>query len=116
MATLTYEAGNTIRVRATFRDWVPEGSLTLGAIIDPDTVRVSLFTTDHTLINSYLYDSGVVGLQPPIVKTGTGSTANYYYDWTLPDPGNYYIVWDGQVAGEPILVRLKIKTKWDVIS
>lgn len=95
-----YEVGDTIRVRAEFRDWAPEG--TEGDLLAPSSVEVNLYNSDESVLQS--------GLSAVNEALGV-----YYYDWTLPtEAGSYFIEFIGTVNGKPQLSRLKIKAKWDV--
>lgn len=96
-----YEVGDTIRVRAVFRDWTAEGG-PLGAAVTATDVKVNLYHADQAELASDLVP----------VNEGVGT---YYYDWTLPlEAGSYFIEFTGQVNGKTQLSRRKIKTKWDV--
>lgn len=97
---MVYEVKDTIRVRAIFRDWAPEGEE--GILLSPTSVTVNIYDGEQAPIQQNL-------------SALNDSTGSYYYDWTLPDePGTYYIEFIGDVNGKPQVAREKIKTKWDV--
>jgi hypothetical protein len=103
--TTIYPSGDTIRVRVTFRDYaVPPA---VGDLIDPDTVEVNIYDANQNLmLNVPIGD-------PEIVNEGTGI---YSYQWTLPDPGTYYIEFVGIFGNYPEIIRHKIKTKWKPVT
>lgn len=95
-----YEVGDTIRVKATFRDWAPEGQQ--GSLTTPASVEVNLYRDDES------------PLQTALTPTNE-SLGVYFYDWTLPtEAGAYYIEFKGLINGKPQLSRMKVKAKWDV--
>lgn len=101
MSNHVFETGSTIRVKAQFTDWVPEGQA-VGDPVQPESAEVNMYNTENVLINGPAIPTNVdVGL--------------YHYYWTLPDePGSYYIEFKGVVNGRTQLRRVKIKTKWNV--
>jgi len=95
----TYHTGDTIRVAATFRDWSSDGT---GALIDPDTVEVTVFDADDWSVVT-----GPIGA----VNESVGV---WYYDWIFPDSDpypfrkSYYIEYEGMKDSLPIVKRLRV--------
>lgn len=96
---MTYFTGDTIRVRSTFTDRVPEGD-PAGPVVDPDsnTVTVTIYDSDFQKI-----------------KTDTASRENtgiYFYDWIMPSvSGIYYVEFKGLFSTYPELNRKKFTVK-----
>ncbi len=95
----TVFSGDTIRVKATFRDYaIPPAT---GALADPDSQE-----TSWTVYNS----------EGTSIETGSGerdSLGVYHYDWTVPlDPGFYYFEFLGEFGSKPQLSRTKITVRF----
>lgn len=91
--------GDTVRVKATFRDWAPAGST--GNLVDPDGNAVTIF----------VYDSdGIQKSTGSAIREGTGS---YYYDWVAPlIEGIYYFEFKGLFNTQPQIARKKFAVKF----
>lgn len=90
--------GDTVRVKATFRDYAPEGQT--GALADPDgnVATIKIYDVDSNEI-----DSGSA------IRESAGL---YRYDWTAPDEGVYYIEFKGVFGGKPQLARMKLQVRF----
>lgn len=97
MATIF--TGDTVRIKATFRDWAPEGQT--GALVDPDASEASVTIYDGDL---------------NVLTTGAAireSLGVYYYDWTTPaTEGNYFFEFKGMFSLKPQLTRQKFTIKF----
>lgn len=99
--TPTYERGDTIRIKATFREFSESG--VVGGVVDPTAIAVNIYDADFTKISG------------PFVPVNT-EPGVYIYDWTLPnEDGSFFIEFNGTVDGKPSIQRHKIKVKWDVV-
>lgn len=98
---IKYFSGDTIRIQVTFRDWTPEGSTTPGALIDPDTVTVTVYDEDQN-----------------VIQTGSpvrSSLGVYFYNWITPnEAGKYFVEFRGVLNGEPLIIREDYYTKFKV--
>lgn len=95
----TYFTGDTIRVKMTFTDRVPEGDPP-GAAVDPDSnaVTVTIYNSDFQKVTT-----------ASASRQGTGI---YFYDWTMPlVPGTYYVEFKGLFSTYPELNRVKFSVK-----
>lgn len=95
-----YFSGDTIRMRATFKD-------ELDALTDPDSdeIFVSVFNAANliALVDEDLATKDAVG--------------TYYYDYTFPEETvtvSYIVEFKGIFSGEPQLKRFKTKAKFVV--
>ena len=101
--TTAYPSGDTIKVRATFRDYAVAPAV--GSVVDPDTVEINIYDGDEVLLEN------IPDGDPAIVRESAGV---YSYDWILPEiDGNYYIEFYGVTDSKPAIRRHKIKTKWN---
>jgi hypothetical protein len=113
--TSTYESGTTIRVRATWREWRAEGDTTPADVVDPDEVSVLVTNASHkTLVSLPNGHADIFKVTSPPSDYPDRDVPYYYYDWTLPPPGTYFIIFTGMIDDKPVLIRHKVKTKWDV--
>ena len=108
MAQEQYFTGDTIRAKVTFRDWVPTGSPTPGALINPDSVQVNTYGSDLALIENIPAGS------PKITNPSTGV---YIFDWVLPTTASSYFlefkgIYNDPVQTEPCIIRKKIVVKF----
>lgn len=91
--------GDTVRIKAAFRDWAPPGST--GNLIDPDGNNVTIVVYDS---DAFVKDTGVA------VREGTGS---YYYDWTAPNvEGIYFFEFKGLFSSQPQIARKKFVVRF----
>lgn len=92
-------SGDTIRVKATFRDWAATGQT--GALVDPDsnTATVKVFDSELTEVLS---------------GTATRESQGvYYFDWTVPTTeGGYYFEYKGLFSAKPQISRQKYTVKF----
>lgn len=108
---MAYETGDTIRAIATFRDWAPEGQT--GSVVDPASVTATVYDAEGGVLKTFMHGTDAELGKETVHATRT--VPFYYLDYVLPDePGNYTIEFKGVVDGKPVLVRTKIKTKFDV--
>lgn len=106
MTTTIYPTSDTIKLRASFRDYaVPPA---LGSLIDPDTLEVNTYDANEVLLVHVPDGSG------DIVRESVGK---FTYEWVLPTAdGTYYIEFHGTVASKPIIRRKKVKIKWKPVD
>ena len=91
--------GDTVRVKAAFRDWAPTGST--GALIDPDGQAATIT----------VYDSE--GNQLSTGNSIRESVGSYYYDWTSPvTEGVFYFEFKGLFSLAPQIARQKFTVRF----
>lgn len=91
--------GDTVRVKATFRDWAPANSV--GALIDPDGQAATIA----------VYDSEMNQLETGnAVRESVGS---FYFDWTSPqDEGTFFFEFKGLFNTKPQIARHKFTVRF----
>ena len=91
--------GDTVRVKAAFRDWAPEGQQ--GALIDPDgnAATATIYNSEQKVLST-----------GAAIREGLGS---YYYDWTAPSKeGIYFVEFKGLFSTLPQLAREKYTVRF----
>jgi hypothetical protein len=90
----TYQAGNTIRLTCTFKDF--DGTVKK----DPDLIKVKIYDQKYSILHEYIVTI--------TNKTGVG---DYFWDYTIPLDvrGKLYYEWYGEIAGSASLHRQSIK-------
>ncbi len=106
MTTEIYPTGDTIQVRATFRDYAVAPAV--GSLMDPDELEVNIYNARMSrILNVPDGDSSIV----------RASTGVYTYEWELPSAdGTYYIEFHGTASDLPIIRRMKVKVKWKPVD
>lgn len=99
MTLVNIFTGDTVRVKASFYDWVPEGEPGV-TLIDPDgeVASVKVFDGDLNLVDEGSATKEAVGV--------------YYYDWTAPAAdGVYLLEFSADFDGLPQLSRKSFLAK-----
>jgi hypothetical protein len=88
-----YQAGNTIRLLCTFKDFNQ-------ANVDPDLVKVVIYDQKYNMLQT---------ITTNIIKSSVG---NYYYDYTIPEDSRQKLYYEfyGMIGGVPSLKRDSFKT------
>lgn len=95
MADKVYQAGNTVRIKATFKDFGGENK-------DPDLVKVIIYDQRYNVI-----------IEQVISASNRSAVGDYFYDFETPfevKPSKYYYEWYGEILGSPSLKRDSFKT------
>ncbi|MDM5333446.1 hypothetical protein QUF56_09425 [Ureibacillus composti] len=86
---MTYQAGNTVRLTAEFKDWE-------GVSIDPETVKLIIYDYRYTKLSEFEV--------PTANRINVGT---YFYDHVF-ETGLFIYEWLATIDGKPSLVRKQI--------
>lgn len=95
MAENIYQAGTTVRLKGSFKDFS-------GSSIDPSVVRIVVYDQKYNIVHTY-----------DITDINKSSVGDYFYDFHTPfevRPTKYYYEWYGEILGSPSLKRDSFKT------
>jgi hypothetical protein len=93
MAEVTYQIGNTIRLKCTFKDFD-------GQLRNPDMIKVKIYDQSFAVMS-----------ETTLGPTNNSDLGNWFYDYVIPMDarGKLYYEWYGEMQGSPSLKRDSFK-------